>query len=132
MNGSLNKDEQMEKLINDLFAARDLAHKLHLSTKSFAKHMALGDLYDALLETADDVAEVYQGKYGIMNLGQSAPSFNVPDTTTFEPADFVRTLASWAEAQKSAFNPADTHLLNMWDELLSKIYRAKYKLENLS
>ena len=122
----------MEQLINDLFAARDLAHKLHLATKSFAKHLALGDLYDALLETADDIAEVYQGKYGIMNLGHNTSMFNTPNASTMEPVDFVRSLAIWAEGQKSTFSPADTHLLNMWDELLSKVYRAKYKLENLA
>jgi hypothetical protein len=122
----------MEKLINDLFAARDLAHKLHLSTKSFAKHMALGDLYDALLETADDLAEVYQGQYGLLNLGGPSQAFQVPDTQTFDALAFIRVLSTWAEAMKAQFNPADTHLLNMWDELLSKIYRAKYKLENLA
>lgn len=122
----------MEKLINDLFAARDLAHKLHLSTKSFARHLALGDLYDALLGTADDLAEVYQGQYGILNLGAGSESFQVPDTTNFDALTFIRALTTWAEAMKSQFNPADSHLLNMWDELLSKIYRAKYKLENLA
>ena len=122
----------MEEIINDLFAARDLAHKLHLSTRSFAKHLALGDLYDAILASADSIAEAYQGKYGIMNLSRDSSAFKVEDTTRFEPVDFVRMLAAWAETKKSEFNPADTYLLNMWDELLTAIFKAKYKLENLA
>lgn len=122
----------METLINDLFAARDLAHKLHLSTKSFAKHMALGDLYDALLAMADDLAEVYQGKYGIMDLLNGDSTAFKTQNTQIEPVEFVRMLATWAESKKSEFNPEDTYLLNMWDELLTAIFKAKYKLENLA
>jgi hypothetical protein len=67
-----------------------------------------------------------------MDLSRDSTAFKVEDTTRFEPVDFVRMLAAWAEVKKSEFNPADTYLLNMWDELLSAIFKAKYKLENLA
>ena len=47
----------METIIGQLFEARDIAHIFHLRTRSFAQHLALNDLYDALLESADAVAE---------------------------------------------------------------------------
>jgi hypothetical protein len=116
----------METLISQLFAARDTAHLLHLKSRSFAKHLALNDLYDALLEAADSIAEVYQGKYGIMNIPN--PMFAQEES---DPIMFVQKLATWVESVKGTFNPVDTHLLNEWDSLISVVYRAKYKLENL-
>ena len=118
----------MEQLIAQLFAARNIAHRLHLRTRSFAQHLALNDLYEGLLEGADTVAELYQGKYGILNIPASTTFvFNEQDALTF-----VRDLATWAEASRAVFNPADTNLLNEWDMVLSVIYRAKYKIENLA
>lgn len=116
----------MDQIISQLFSARDTAHRLHLRTRSFAAHMALGDLYTGLLELADSLAEIHQGKYGILNI--PAPTLQFADN---DPIIFVRALASWAEAAKAAFDPLDTHLLNEWDNVISTIYRAKYKLENL-
>lgn len=116
----------MEQLIQQLFAARDIAHRLHLRTRSFAQHLALGDLYDALVDAADGLAEVYQGKYGILDLQPSMEGFSSQD-----PLMFIAELAAWAEGAKAAFSPQDTHLLNDWDAVISTIYTAKYKLENL-
>ena len=47
----------MEKLISLLFLARDLAHREHLRTDSFAQHMALGEFYDEIIDNADAIAE---------------------------------------------------------------------------
>jgi DNA-binding ferritin-like protein len=121
----------MEQLLLDLFAARDATHKAHLATRSFAVHVALGELYERLVELADEVAEVHQGKYGLLapNTTPSAPKFSEHGA---DAAGLLQALAAWAEASRAAFNPADTHLLNMWDEVIATIYRAKYKVEQLS
>ncbi len=117
----------MNELIQHLFDARDVAHKLHLSTKSFAQHLALGDLYEKIVEIADEVAEVYQGKYGLIDFADQPSTIE----SSTDPLTFVSQLAEWAEETKTSFDAADTHLLNIWDELISTVYRAKYKLENL-
>jgi DNA-binding ferritin-like protein len=57
----------MEHLISLLFLARDLAHREHLRTKSFAQHMALNTFYNEIVENADAIAEAYQGQYGLMS-----------------------------------------------------------------
>lgn len=117
----------MEQIISQLFAARDAAHILHLRTRSFAAHMALGELYDALVDLADALAENIQGKYGLLSIPTPAQMFSDTDAVIF-----IRDLASWAEMQRAAFNPADTHLLNDWDNVISTVYKTKYKLENLA
>ena len=42
----------MEKLIAVLFLTREVAHRLHLKTKTYAHHMALGSLYEDVVEIA--------------------------------------------------------------------------------
>lgn len=117
----------MEQLIAGLFAARDTAHILHLKTRSFAAHMALGELYDGLVDLADCLAEVHQGKYGIMNIQRSKLSFSDHDNITF-----IKELAAWVEQGRALISMEDTHILNEWDNVISCVYKTKYKLENLS
>lgn len=119
-------DKSFGDVISILFAARDAAHTLHLATKSFARHVALGDLYESLVEYADELAEMYQGKYGILNLRSDHPQgFNTTD-----PLSFIRALASWVELTRQ--DATDSFIQNKLDELLADVYRAKYKLENLA
>ena len=49
-----------------LFLARDVAHSVHLNTRSFSKHMALNIFYDRIVGVADDFAEAYQGRHGLI------------------------------------------------------------------
>lgn len=116
----------METLISGLFAARDVAHRLHLRTRSFAAHCALGELYDQLVDLADALAESYQGKYGLLNL--KACEFTFPDT---DALIFIKEFATWVEAARPAIKAEDTHLLNEWDNVITLVYKTKYKLETL-
>ena len=54
-------------LIMQLFHARTNAHVLHLRTRSYAAHKALNEFYDEIVELTDDLAESYQGRYGIQD-----------------------------------------------------------------
>ena len=117
----------MESIIAQLFAIRDTAHLLHLKTKSFAKHIALGDFYEGILDLTDSISEIYQGKYGIINVAPTTLG-----TLFQDEVGFIQYVASWAESSRVAFNPADTNILNEWDNVLSLIYKTKYKLENLA
>lgn len=123
----------MQDVINSLFAARDAAHKLHLKSRSFAKHIALGELYDGLLSKIDELAEVWQGKHGVMDIGPSTDRdfMQLADGNQYDPVAFIRQLATWVESVKQNFPKEETHILNIWDEIVSIVYRAKYKLENL-
>ena len=48
-------------MISTMFLSRDVAHREHLKTSSYAQHMALGDFYDGVIDLADSLAETYQG-----------------------------------------------------------------------
>jgi len=49
-----------------LFLARDVAHSVHLNTRSYAKHKALQKFYENVIDVADDFAEAYQGRHGLI------------------------------------------------------------------
>ena len=49
-----------------LFLARDVTHSVHLNTRSYSKHKALNKFYDEIIEVADDFAEAYQGRHGLI------------------------------------------------------------------
>ena len=57
-----------------LFLGRDVAHSVHLNTRSFSKHMALNTFYDEIVGLADSFAEAYQGRHGL--IGQIAVPAN--------------------------------------------------------
>jgi hypothetical protein len=117
----------MHDVINQLFAVRDAAHRLHLKSKSFAQHVALGDYYEALTDKVDELAEVWQGQYGLMDL---KGDLNVMDAA--DAKQFIALVAAWVESIKPMLKKEDTHILNIWDEIVAITYRAKYKLDNLA
>ena len=52
--------------IGILFLARDVTHSVHLNTRSFSKHEALNIFYNRSVGAADDFAEAYQGRNGLI------------------------------------------------------------------
>jgi len=68
---------QTASLVVELMNAATSFHKLHLSVTgegSYAQHMALNDLYEALPELADTIAEGMQGACEvILNYPDKAP-----------------------------------------------------------
>ena len=49
------------KVIGIMFLSRDVAHKEHLKSRSYAQHEALGGFYEGVVTKADQLAEAYQG-----------------------------------------------------------------------
>ena len=58
------------KFFSKLFESREMAHIYHLTVKgemgSHAAHLALNEYYDGILGFIDEMIEVYQGQYGIV------------------------------------------------------------------
>lgn len=117
----------MEQVLSMLLHASKVAQIWHWKVKSFAQHMALGELYELITEVTDQLAEEYIGKFG-----QTA---QVPDGawtfSTVSPVEFINDLHTKVEEMRGSL-PQDGALLNTYDALLGQIRRVKYKLENLS
>jgi len=121
--------EEMNNLLRNLLMAQRCAHVHHWQTTSFAKHLALGELYELLTKYADDFAEMYMGAESgnVVSPDQSDPNhFSQQD-----PVEFVRQLMDVLTSLKSAVVNYG-FLLNKYEEMQGEIARIKYKLERLA
>lgn len=56
------------EIVGITFMSRTYTHMAHLKTASFAKHKALNDFYDDIVDLADSLAESAQGLYGKLDV----------------------------------------------------------------
>jgi hypothetical protein len=118
----------MENIIRNLLMAQRCAHVHHWKTKSFAQHLALGELYEALTDFADSLMEMYMGAHGQdeVHIEQSDPNpFNEQD-----PVAFVHQLHDGLEAMSEKIS--EGYLVNKYQELQGIVAQIKYKMDNLS
>ena len=114
--------------IGELFLARNVAHSVHLYTRSYFKHKALGSFYKDIVELADNFAEVYQGKYG--------PIGNIPimgATKTSKIVEFLGNQLEVLEKERCSICPKEyTPLQNIIDEIIGLYLSTLHKLKFLS
>lgn len=117
-------DKVAAELIARCFAARTHAHILHLSTRSFAEHSALGTFYDEIVPLADTLAETYQG---LISGRLSIPFETVKPSTTAE--QLLTSLCEWIDDNRDDIATAtDTHIQNIIDEIHQLIHQTLYRL----
>jgi Family of unknown function (DUF5856) len=112
-------------LIMQLFHARTNAHVLHLRTRSYAAHKALNEFYDEIVDLADDLAESYQGRYGIQDY---------PELPYKQEGDAIMALKSLRRYidENRLVMCQHSEIQNIIDEIVSLLNSTLYKLENLS
>jgi len=117
----------MNEFIATLFLARELAHRYHLSTKSYSQHKALQNFYEDLLDLTDDLAEITQGSHGLLDIPilTEKKSYKEPLYCIADKLQYVETNRYKAYSQK------DTAIQNKIDEIVAVFLTAIYKLENL-
>ena len=114
--------------IGMLFLARDVAHSVHLNTRSFSKHMALGTFYDEIVDLADKFAEAYQGKHGLIG-----PISLMNARKTSNITEFLQDQVD--EIEKVRYEVCDkteTALQNIIDEIVGLYLSTLYKLRFLA
>ena len=112
--------------VGTLFLARDVAHSVHLNTRSFAKHSALNEFYDEIVELADKFAEAYQGRHGLIG-----PISLMSAKKTTNIVEFLEdSLADIEKMRYEVCDKTDTPLENIIDEIsglyLSTLYKLKF------
>lgn len=110
------------------FLARDVTHSVHLNTRSYAKHKALQEFYEGIVELADGLAEAYQGRNGLMG-----PITLHSAKTTSNIVDFLQNQLDEIEADRYVVIPkTDTALQNLVDGIVELYLSTLYKLRFLS
>jgi len=111
-----------------LFLARDVTHSVHLNTRSFAKHSALGSFYDEIVDLADKFAETYQGKYGLIG-----PISLMSAKKTSNVVEFLQDQVDEIEATRyKVVDKECTPLQNIIDEIVGLYLSTLYKLRFLA
>lgn len=121
----------ISKFFSKLFESREVAHIYHLQIQgegSYVAHLALNEYYDNILELIDELIEVYQGQYDII---ENYDIINPDITLSKDKIDYFIELADFIKNNKNCILPEDTHLLSIVDEVLILIYKTLYKLKTL-
>ena len=116
------------EFLGTLFLARDVAHSVHLNTRSYAKHIALNIFYDRIIGAADDFAEAYQGRYGLIG--------PIPLHSAKKTANIIEFLeGSLKEIEDSRYevcDKTDSALQQLIDNIVEIYLRTLYKLRFLA
>ena len=116
------------EFIGQLFLARDVAHSVHLNTRSFSKHMALNTFYDSIIDHADAFAEAYQGRHGLIGpitLHSAKKTNNI--------IEFLESQLAELEAARYDVAPkTDSSLQQLIDNIVELYLTTLYKLKFLA
>lgn len=120
----MSKHDNVAVFVAALLNSSTAAHFLHLSTKSYAAHKALGHFYEDILELADKYAEAFQGHYGVIPLEAYPEEFKVQK----DAAAYIGNLLKFSQTMRKEL-PDDTDLQNIHDEINGLIASTLYQLE---
>jgi len=115
----------ISKLILACFHARTAAHIFHLSTRSRSDHLALQTFYDEIVGMADRLAEAYQGEYSLLKFGREP--YTLPSTAI----EMLEDLRECVDNCSDKFDPSDTHLVAICDDIRELIGSVSYQLRFL-
>ena len=109
-------------LIHFLLEAANQIRVLHWGTSSYSEHVALGDLYDAISDATDKIAEALTGAQG--KRLQLKGTLELVDYAEGMPASYVRGIGEALES----ITGLPTDILNTRDDLLGAVHKASYLL----
>jgi hypothetical protein len=116
------------QMISMAFLGRDLAHRAHLRTTSYAEHQALGEFYEGVIPLVDSFAEAYQGRFNDL--------LDIPlidNEYEGEIADVLEQQMAWIEDNREKICPRkESSLHNEIDSIVSLYQRTLYKLRFLA
>lgn len=110
-----------------VFVGRDMAHRAHWRTRSYAEHVALGAFYEGVIGLLDTFVEQYQGRYNeLLDVPLADNEFEG------EIADVLEQQMSWIEDNREKICPREeTSLHNVIDEIVGLYQTTLYKLRFL-
>jgi DNA-binding ferritin-like protein len=119
----------VSSFISKLLESREMAQVYHWTVKgdmgSHAAHLALEAYYDGVIGFIDDIVEIYQGQYGLIE------GYDVIDTTdskSKDRLDYFKETVEFVKSSRKCIKAEDTHIHNIVDELIALQYKTIYKL----
>ena len=116
------------QLMGLLFLGHNVAHSVHLNTRSYSKHVALNTFYDSVIDHADAFAEAYQGRHGL--IGPIAIPAAKKTTNIIE---FLQTqLDEIEKCRYEVVDKSDSSLQQLIDNIVELYLTTLYKLRFLA
>src|SRR6056300_1399432 len=105
----------MNEDVGTLMQSRTQAHIYHLQTPSYAKHIALNEYYEGIIDLIDSLVEAYQGKYEILKgykmLGTLSDLEDDEDIV-----EYFEKIAKYCELKRAKL-PQEGFLTNVYDDI---------------
>jgi len=101
---------------------------MHWQTKGYARHNAFGMIYDTLSDLIDTFVEEAMGKYGRFVLEDGDKTIQLQNLSEINGKAMINTIAQSLIQFTDEFDPTDTNLLNVRDEMLGSVYKLSYLL----
>lgn len=125
------KKSEPAKFFSKLFESREMAHVYHLQVKgdmgSHAAHTALQEFYEGILGFIDEMIEVYQGQYQII---EGYDIIDTKETNSKDKIEYFTELTKFIKENRfTCLSQEDTHLQNIVDEVVAHTYKLLYKLK---
>jgi hypothetical protein len=105
-----------------LFHSATNTHLLHLQSRSYSQHKALGAYYDAVVDLIDSLIEAYQGKN--QTIVDYPNIYTPPNRDAFTE---LKNISAYVVANRAVVG-SDTELQNISDEIQALIDSTIYKL----
>lgn len=118
----------IEQLVSRVFYARNVAHFEHWRASgvgAYARHVALGEFYDGVIDALDKLVEAYQGAFELIG-PVKAPKTKADDIQMILIED-----AEWVETNHEAICKGNRAVANLLDGVTEVYLTTTYKLRNL-
>jgi hypothetical protein len=115
----------MQELVNFFFKLSNQIKLYHWNTKSYARHVASGSLFDHITDKSDKFIEVYQGRYGKQDVSVTLEIGEISEETA---VTFLKKAVKYLEdiVDNGLVKETDTDLLNIRDDIMGDINQTIY------
>ena len=119
------------KFFSKLLESREMAQVYHWTVKgdqgSHASHLTLEAYYDGVIEYIDDMVEVYQGQYELL---EGYDVIDTSETKSKDKVEYFQGIAQYIKENRNvSLSAEDTHIQNIVDEVIALVYKTIYKLK---
>lgn len=118
----------IEELVSRVFYARNVAHFEHWRANgvgAYARHTALGEFYDGVIDALDTLVEAYQGAFELIG------TVKAPKTKAEEILMILIEDAEWIEKNHESICKGNRAVANLVDGVTGVYLSTIYKLRNL-
>lgn len=124
------EEQQMQNIVGEfvgtLLHSATITHFMHLQAQgegSFAKHTALGEYYDEIVELTDSLAEAIQGCTGEL-IAPYPPMFGNPEV---EALEYLKSIREYVYTNRDAISEY-SNIQNEIDSIMTLLDSTIYKL----